>query len=149
MKKMFISSIFFIIIGFLLGNFIFTNQDFFKNIKTTDTYYILQEGVYTDKTLLNSNLNKLKQKTIDYYNEKYHVYVGITKDLEVYEKLKTIYEKNGYKIFQKQKNIKSLEFSSNVSQFDFLIKQTDEEDEILTIEEVVLANYDEILKKQS
>lgn len=149
MRKMFISSIFFIIIGFLLGNFIFTNQDFFKNIKTTDTYYILQEGVYTDKTLLNSNLNKLKQKTIDYYNEKYHVYVGITKDLEVYEKLKTIYEKNGYKIFQKQKNIKSLEFSSNVSQFDFLIKQTDEEDEILTIEEVVLANYDEILKKQS
>ena len=36
------------------------------------------------------------------------------------------------------------EFSNNVVQFDWLVKDSEYEDDILTIEEVVLANYEEL-----
>ena len=40
------------------------------------------------------------------------------------------------------------EFDHNVEQFDLLINSATNKEEILTIEEVVLANYEEIIKKQ-
>ena len=47
-----------------------------------------------------------------------------------------------------EKNIKSEEFSTNLNQFDLLIKDTNDPDQILTIEEVILANYEEIIKRK-
>ena len=40
------------------------------------------------------------------------------------------------------------EFYNNVTQFDLLINNTNNSNEILTITEVVLANYEEIVKSQ-
>lgn len=150
MKKIILKSILFIGIGFLLGNLIFNNnKDFFLKMKSTDTYYFLQEGVYLDYDHLQNNISKLSEKTIEKKQDKYYVYVGITKDKEVAELLKNIYEKKGYKIYQKERNISSREFSENVNQFDWLIKETEEEEQILTIEKIVLANYEEISKKST
>ena len=111
-------------------------------------YYFLQEGVYTNTDILQTNLVNLNKKIIDYNNNKYYVYVGITKDLEVAEKIIKIYEKEGYNITILEKGLSSEEFSTNVNQFDLLIKDTKDNNQILTIEEVVLANYEEIIKKQ-
>ena len=61
-------------------------------------------------------------------------------------KLKKIYESKGYQLYLKNLKIASEEFYNNTVQFDMLINKTAKEDEILTIEEVVLANYDEIIK---
>ena len=150
MKKIILKSILFIGIGFLLGNLIFNNnKDFFLKMKSTDTYYFLQEGLYLDYNNLQNNISKLSEKTIEKSHDKYYVYVGITKDKEVAELLKNIYEKKGYKIYQKERNISSREFSENVNQFDWLIKETEEEEQILTIEKIVLANYEEISKKST
>ena len=147
MKKIILSGFIFIGIGFILGNIIFEKNNLFKK-SNQETYYFLQEGVYSNKDILQNNLKNITKKTIDYEEDKYYVYIGITKDLEVAEKLQKIYEEKGYKIIQKEKNINSEEFSVNVDQFDLLIKSTSEEDQILTIEEVVLANYEEIIKKK-
>ena len=46
-----------------------------------------------------------------------------------------------------KKNKWNEEFNNNVTQFDLLINATTSEKEILTIEKVVLANYEEIIKK--
>ena len=149
MKRILIKSIIFITIGFFVGEFIFGNiQDYIQKMKNVDTYYFLQEGVYANQASLQTSLKNLTQKIISKEQDKYHVYVGITKDKEVAEVLMNIYEKRGYKIYLKEKNITSLEFSENVNQFDLLIKDTEEEDQILVIEKVVLANYEEIMKKQ-
>ena len=37
------------------------------------------------------------------------------------------------------------EFASNVSQFDLLVKESDTNDDILTVEEVIMANYEQII----
>lgn len=149
MKKILLKGALFILLGFILGNYIFgTKIKPLQSLYNKETYYFLQEGVYSNEDTLKNNLRGITQKVVDYSNEKYYVYLGITKDLEVAEKLKKIYEAKGVKIYQKEKNVTSQEFSNNVEQFDLLIKATNEEDEILTIEEVVLANYDEIFKKE-
>ena len=114
-----------------------------------ESYYFIQEGVYSDKEILDNNLNKIGQKIIDYKNDKFYVYVGITKDKDVANKLQKIYEKKGFHTIQKEKYLENEEFSNNVTQFDLLINATDITDEILTIEEVVLANYDELIKNSS
>ncbi len=150
MKKLIIKSFIFIGIGFLLGNMIFdNNKEFFHKMKSTDTYYFLQEGVYSDYNSLQNNISKISEKIIEEQQDKYYVYVGITKDKTVAELLKNIYEKKGIKIYQKEKNISSREFSENVNQFDWLIKETEDEDQILMIEKIVLANYEEISKKST
>lgn len=149
MKKILIRGICFIIIGFLIGEIIFGNKKkYFDKLKNSETYYFLQEGVYQNKDTLENNLKKINEKIIEQEKDKYYVYIGITKDKEVLEKLIKIYKKNGLDIYPKEKNIISEEFSTNVTQFDLLIKESKEESQILTIEKVILSNYEEIIQKR-
>ena len=146
MKKTIMKGIFFIVVGFFIGQFLFGEKiELIKKLQKGDTYYFLEEGVYTDYNNIQSNINR---RIIENKNNKYHVYIGITRDIEVVEKLKSIYEKENININVKEKILESVEFKTNVEQFDLLIRQTNESSQILTIEEVVIANYQEIIKKQ-
>ena len=148
MKKLIILSIIFILLGFLLGEFLFTDKiELIKRLQKGDTYYFLEEGVYTDLSKINNKLTDIGKRVIVNKDNKYYVYVGITKDLEVLEKLKKIYEDKNINIYPKEIILSSNYFSVNVDQFDLLIKDTKDIDQILTIEEVVLSNYEEIIKK--
>lgn len=140
-------SIFFIIVGYLFGTIFFNNISMFL-VPTKNTYYVLLEGVYADRDSINKNTYNITNKIIDYKNNKYYVYLGITKDLVVFERLRKIYEKRGIKVVKSQRDFISDEFLASVNQFDLLIKDTNDDDQVLTIEEVVLANYDEIFKKK-
>lgn len=148
LKKTIIWGIFFTTLGFFIGDFIFNNRNLVLNsIKDRgEPYYFLQEGVYSDKEIMENNLNKINQKVIDSVNGKYYAYVGVTKDKKIAEKIKNIYDKKNIKLIIKEKYLENEEFSNNVIQFDLLINATNNEEEILTIEEVVLANYEELLK---
>ena len=137
-------------IGFIAGNFIFNSQtSLITSIRKKEVIYFIEEGIYPTKESLKKNIKDLPSKTIEKENNKYYVYVGITKEKEIAEKMKQIYEKKGYKIKIKEKDNISEEFSINVTQFDLLIQATNDESEILTIEEVVLANYGELTKNNS
>lgn len=148
MKKIIIWSLLFILLGFLLGEFIFADKiELIKKLQKGDTYYFLEEGVYKDYDNIKNNLADIGKRIIINKDSNYHVYVGITKDLEVLEKLKKIYEDKNIRIYPKEIVLTSNFFSANVDQFDLLIKDTNDTDQILTIEEVVLSNYEEIVKK--
>lgn len=148
MKKIIIWGFIFIILGFILGEVIFADKiELIKRLQKGDTYYFLEEGVYKDYDNLKNNLADIGKKIIVNKDNNYHVYVGITKDLEVVEKLKKIYEDKNIHVYPKEITFTSNYFSANVEQFDLLIKDTNDTDQILTIEEVVLSNYEEIVKK--
>jgi hypothetical protein len=151
MKKIFIT-ISIILISIFLSNYIINNKDKLLNKLFVDSnddlniYYFIQEGVYDDKDILEDNINKTYPYIIDYSNNKFYVYLGITKDLEVVKKLEDIFTNHGISIYLKKKELNSDEFYNNIIQFDLLSRATSDEDELLTIEEVVLANYEEIFK---
>lgn len=111
------------------------------------TYYFIQEGVYSSKEIMTENTKDIQVKTVDTINNKQYVYLGITCDNNNAKKIKDIYEKKGYQIYIKEQNLSNEEFYNNVTQFDILVNSTDKASEILTIEEVVLANYEELIKK--
>ena len=113
-----------------------------------EVYYFVQEGVYTNKRVMNNDIKDIKNRAIINKNNKYYVYVGISKDLEIVKKIKKIYENKGYQLYIKELNINNKEFSNNIDQFDLLIKNSSANEDILTIESVVLSNYEEIVNNR-
>ncbi len=149
MKKILFKIILFIGIGFSLGEIIFGKKiETIKQLANKETYYFLQEGIYNNKKLLKENCKYLNDKIIEKRNDKYYVFIAITKDPAILNKLKDIYEKAGIKTIIIQKNISSNSFSENLDQLDYLIKNTKDNEQILLIEKVILANYEEMIKKE-
>lgn len=152
MKKTLKISIFSIALGAIAG--IVLNNTYKEKLSTSflnegKTYYFIQEGVYSSTSSMQENTKDLLVKTVDSKNDKQYVYLGITRDEKNAKKLKEIYENKGYQIYIKEQNLSNEEFYNNVTQFDILINSTNKESEILTIEEVVLANYEELIKRKS
>ena len=152
MKKTLKISIFSIALGAIAG--IILNNTYKEKLSNSflneeKTYYFIQEGVYSSTSSMQENTKDLLVKTVDSKNDKQYVYLGITRDEKNAQKLKEIYESKGYQIYIKEQNLSNEEFYNNVTQFDILINSTNKESEILTIEEVVLANYEELIKRKS
>lgn len=144
MKKTIVYGLVAIILGYIIGNILFTNKELIKMKYAKDKYYLLQEGVYYDESL-SKNQSNINSKIVEKDGKKISIYVGITKDLEVVERLINIYEEKGIKLSIVERNYSSEELKNNIEQFDFLILAAKDKDEILKIEEVVLASYDEII----
>lgn len=150
MKKTIIYGFISVIVGIVLGKYL--NIENFKSLptfKTGESYYFLQEGIYSSEENLAENTKNIETKLVEKSNDKYYVYLGITKNLKVAEKLKQLYENQGYQVYIKEVELKNEEFYNNVTQFDLLLNNDISESEMLTIEEVVLANYEEITRKES
>lgn len=146
MKKKIFYSIIILITGIIVGRNIYLSKST-QVFSNKDIYYFIQEGVYSSKSIMEENIKNMDLKVVDEIDNKYYVYLGITKDENIAKRLKEIYESEGYQIYIKEVSLSNEEFNNNVTQFDLLINATTSEKEILTIEKVVLANYEEIVKK--
>ena len=74
---------------------------------------------------------------------------GISRDLETANKIKSILEEQNKKVTIKEKYLTNKEFKETVTQFDNLINETQSHEEILKIEETVIATYEEILRNNT
>lgn len=147
MKKIIVTSIVLIVIGIIIGLKISDATASLEQVfQTGNTYYFIQENVYANKEVMQENTKNLSTKLIEEENGKYYVYVGITSNIDNAKKIKQIYEQKGYTIYIKERNLSNEEFQTNLTQFDLLLKNSSSEKEILTITEVILANYEEIIK---
>lgn len=148
MKKMIICGLISILIGYVIGNILFTNIDFINLNNKNNKYYLLQEGTYSDNNILNNLESSIKPKIIEKNNNKISIYIGITKNLEVAERLINIYESKNIKLSIVEKYYSNDELE-NIEQFDNLILSAKDSEEILKIEEVVLASYEEIINNSN
>ena len=90
---------------------------------------------------MQSETRDLNPKVYEEKNGKYYVYVGITGNKDNAEKIQNIYKDSGFNIKINEISINDEEFINNLKQLDILINNTNNQDEILTIEEVVLSNF--------
>ena len=109
--------------------------------------YFLQWGVYSNKESLNKTL---KEKKIDSYliveeNDKYYVYVGITTDKKMAEKIKNIYGEKNNDIYIKTVKLENNEFYNNLEQYDILLNGVSNNEDILSINKVILSSYEEMV----
>lgn len=113
--------------GYIMGGLIF-NSNFITNIYNRNMYYFLEE--------------ESQDTTI-------HNYIAITKSLGLAKKIKGTLTTQGYSILIRKRYLNNKEFQSNITMFDNLINSDTTDEEILKIEELVLKNYEEIVKNNS
>lgn len=136
-----------IILGSICGNLLFKKyQDTTFAFHNSEKLYFLQEGVYNSLDSVTSNTKSISPKAIMEEDSKYHVYVGISGKKEIITRLKTIYKQKGYQLYEKEVEVDNEEFLENIKQYDLLAKTANNDHDLLTIEEVVLSNYEEVTK---
>lgn len=136
----------FTLLGGLFGHYLYENSSIKNVFNEKNTYYFLQEGVYSSKDIMDENTKDINNKVVIIEDDKYYVYLGITKDKDIANKIKKIYEDDGYQLYEKEMTINNKEFDANLNQFDLLIKNSTDKSDILTVEGVILANYEELVK---
>ena len=76
------------------------------------------------------------------------MYVGITTSKSNADKIKKAKKKKNIDIYIKQDNINNVEFISNLEQYDVLLESVDKKKDILSINEVILSTYEEMVVKK-
>lgn len=130
------------LLSFLVADIIYQ-----KYLETTSLYegnvYFLQQGVYTDK----SNIKNISENYITVEEEnKYYTYLGMTLNEKIANKIKDYYEKKNIPVYVKSVNITNQEFLNELGQYDILLENTDDINQIENILETILSTYEETLK---
>lgn len=146
-KRFIFSLIIAIVSGALLGHTLFEK---FKEEEQTvfndmSPIYFLREGVYDNLEYALANANKFDTKIIVKEKAKYYLYLAISKSEDNLASIKKIY--NDKNLVVETKNIKNESFLTALDQMENLFKKASSDEEKLTIEKVILANYEELVLK--
>lgn len=133
-----------IFLGSTCGKIVFDqyqNKD--EVFKENSIVYFLQQGVYSNEESLEKNTKNLSSKVVVEEDDKYYVYIGMTKSLENAKKIKNMYENLGYSVYQKDLSVSNYEFINNLDQYDILLTSASKQEEIQSVVNVILASYEE------
>lgn len=131
-----------ILIGFISAKIVY---NFYDELKNNYNAYFLQVGAYSNNDTLNTELKKLSNYVTDKDNNVTYVYVGITTNKSNAEKIKNLYTCKNMDVYIKPVLIDNIEFYSNLEQYDVLLSSVDKESDVLSINEVILSDYKEIV----
>lgn len=136
--------------GFICGKLMFNQYDSNTSLKTVfsekqEKVYFIQQGVYSSKTSMEENTTDFPYYIYDVIDDKYHVYIGITKVAENATKLKEYFEEKGYNIYAKEINVSNKEFLNAIDSYDELLSKTDDDKAIQTICNQILNKYEELM----
>lgn len=127
-------------VGFILGEVLYS--DFKRNLDNSNyNAYLVQIGSFEENDLEVNKSNYLILKEDGYYN----VYAGITSKLSNATKIKEIYEDEKIKTVIKPTTINNVEFMSNLEQFDVLLSEVDNKDNLISINDVIISKYEELI----
>lgn len=111
-------------------------------------YYLLQVGAY-------KNYDSISKKTKEYENylvlkeeDLYKLYIGVTKDKEVYRKLVNLYASTS-SIYKKEITLSNQKFDDTLTKYDSLIKNSEDIKEINLVIKSELKLLEEMLAKKS
>ena len=121
----------------------FIGQDSIPTIslEEANTAYIFQIGVYNDRAKA-EKLSKNNKGIIIEKDNKYYVYVGILKNKNNINKLKTILEKKKIKYYQKEEQVNNI-FYNKLEELEILMENTKTEVAFNKINETILNYYKE------
>ena len=146
-KKFIFSLIVAIVSGAVIGHTLF--EKFTKEEQAVFNYkspiYFLREGVYDNLEYALDSANKFDTKIIVKEKAKYYLYLAISKSEDNLASIKKIY--NNKNLVVETKNIDNESFVTALEQMENLFKKASSDEEKLTIEKVILANYEELVLK--
>lgn len=133
-----------IVLGFVSAQIVYST---YRNNLSSSSYnaYLLQIASFENVDSISSDMKNNTDYLIVNENNMYNVYVGITTDLSNANKIKNIYEKKNIEVYIKPTVINNIEFVSNLEQYDLLLSEVENEDNLISISDVVLSSYEEIV----
>ena len=146
-KKIILSVVFTMLLGIATAKVVYSKTISSDDKKSNNTVYFLQLGVYTNKNSMQLDTKSIENKIVTQENDKYYVYVGISKSKKNLEKVSKLYKNDGYSLYIKEMSVLDNEFLVNLEQFDKLIESAKTNEEINTINMVILSSYEEIVIK--
>lgn len=148
-KKYILPILLALLTGLILGRFVLNQYSFEGKIistaNTTKQAYFIQQGVYSSKESMESNVTDFPYYIYMIDNDKYYVYIGITFLEENMNKIKGYYEQKGYNTYVKQINISDDDFITVLEQYDSLLRESNDTEVIGTVCSQVLNKYEELV----
>lgn len=149
MKKYIFSILSAILIGLLFGKFMLKQYQNPNNIIPTMAssfkVYFLQLGVFDTEDDMKESTIKFPFYIYTLKDNKYYVYIGITKNLENLTKIKGYYEEKGYVINMEEYEIENEAFLTVLEQYDNLLLESLDESIIDGVCSQVLSKYEEMV----
>ena len=109
-------------------------------------YNILQVGAYSNYDNVVKNTRELENYIVYEENNLYKIFIGITSDTEIYNKLVTTYASN-LSTFKKTVKINNEEIENKINNFDKVIKNTDDKTNLNIIIKEELKILEKFLNK--
>ena len=136
-----------IFLGAVLGNFLFEQYKLEDKsvVREVNSIYFVMEGSYGTLEQAKEATKDIEVKLITKEDANYVVYLAITRNNDNLEKLEKIYNDLKINTTIKKMSIDDEEFLATLEQMDLLIDKTTSQDEILAVNEVILANYQEFV----
>lgn len=138
LKKKISFIIFAIVIGFILAEVIYA--EYKRNLEDNYNAYLVQIGSFSEDDEVNP-----KDYLVLKEEGRYNVYAGITTKLTNAAKIKKIYESENVDSYIKPVVIDNVEFINNLEQFDVLLSEVDSKDTLISINDVIISKYQELI----
>ncbi len=148
MKKYLLIIMVSLIVGFLLSNYVLRQYDEYQGIKVYNNgemLYFIEYGVFDNYEELENNTINLENYIYQIDNNKYYVYIGITKDNEVLDKITKYFKNLNYDTKTKEFYITNDKFIKAIENNDAVLLLTDDN---VVIGEVIsqgLSTYEEVV----
>ncbi|MBQ7137146.1 MAG: SPOR domain-containing protein [Bacilli bacterium] len=144
-KKFLIYVLSAILLGAIFGSLFYKQYEKEKNIAVDYNTYLLQLGIYNSRDEFSKEVEELSDYLVVEKNNKFYVYVGISTKRKNAEKLQNLFSDNDINVSIKKSVIDDIEFISNLQQYDLLLDSASNKDDIMSINEVILSSYEEMV----
>ena len=111
-------------------------------------YYLLQVGAYKDYDSISKKTKEYENYLVLKEEDLYKLYIGVTKDKEVYRKLVNLYASTS-SIYKKEITLSNQKFDDTLTKYDSLIKNSEDIKEINLVIKSQLKFLEERLAKKS
>ena len=139
-----------LMIGTYLGITIFKSYDseYVFNNNSGNTIYFLQQGAYSSVENLEKNTKNVSKYIYFKEDKLYKVYVLITTDKEVANKVKDIYKEKGIDVYVKESLFDKEDFYNQLKQYDMLLKTSNDEEAIFNLIYQILEEYKLVMENK-
>lgn len=134
--------------GIILGRLTFNkyeNLTVENTIKLDDGVYMLKYGTYDSFDLMINDMSSIERFVYIKENEKYKVYIAISKSMDNINKIKKIYDNKNNNLEIEQVNIDNNEFILNLDEYEKLLDACEDEKSILIVVNQILSCYEKLV----
>jgi len=132
-------------IGAILGRFFYSNYEKEQNLEKNYNSYLLQLGIFNTKEDVGKELHGIENYIVIEKDKKYYVYLGVSTKKDNATKLQEVFLDKDINTSIKKTVIDDIEFMSSLEQFDLLLDSVTNDEDIMSINAVILSSYEEML----